>query len=173
MLVMGFNQGMQPIAGYNFGAQQYSRVRAVLKITIICATITTTCAFLIAESIPYYMARLFTNDEELIQLTILGLRVCVIAFPIVGFQMVTSNFFQSIGKAPMAVILSSTRQLLLLIPLLLILPNFYGTIGVFASMPISDCLSTIIALTLLRREMKHFSKLKDKPLIIESNNTTL
>ena len=173
MLVMGFNQGMQPIAGYNFGAQQYSRVRAVLKITIICATITTTCAFLIAESIPYYMARLFTNDEELIQLTILGLRVCVIAFPIVGFQMVTSNFFQSIGKAPMAVILSSTRQLLLLIPLLLILPNFYGTIGVFASMPISDCLSTIIALTLLRREMKHFSKLKDKTLIIESNNTTL
>ncbi len=173
MLVMGFNQGMQPIAGYNFGAQQYSRVRAVLKITIICATITTTCAFLIAESIPYYMARLFTTDEELIQLTILGLRVCVMAFPIVGFQMVTSNFFQSIGKAPMAVILSSTRQLLLLIPLLLILPNIYGTIGVFASMPISDCLSTIIALTLLRREMKHFSKLKDKPLIVESNNTTL
>ncbi len=169
MLVMGLNQGMQPIAGYNFGAQLYSRVRQVLKETIICATIVTTVAFLIAETLPYYMARLFTTDKELIALTIKGLRICVFAFPIVGFQMVTSNFFQSIGKAPMAVILSSTRQLLMLIPLLLILPNFYGTEGVFASMPLSDILSSILAFLLLRHEMKRFSKLKDKPIESDPN----
>ncbi|MCQ2209954.1 MAG: MATE family efflux transporter [Paludibacteraceae bacterium] len=170
MLVMGFNQGMQPIAGYNFGAQLYSRVREVLKVTIICAMCVTTMAFIVAETIPYYMARLFTSDEQLIDLTILGLRICVAAFPIVGFQMVTSNFFQSIGKAPMAVILSSTRQLLMLVPLLLILPKIYGTTGVFICMPISDALSSILALVLLRIEMKRFSKLKDKPF---TNNQSI
>ncbi len=170
MLVMGFNQGMQPIAGYNFGAQLYSRVRQVLKFTIICATCVTTFAFVVSETIPYYMARLFTSDEQLIELTIMGLRTCCVAFPVVGFQMVASNFFQSIGKAPMAVLLSSTRQLLMLIPLLLILPNYFGTQGVFASIPISDLLSSILAFILLWHEMKRFSKLKDKPLEEINNN---
>ena len=167
MLVMGLNQGMQPIAGYNFGARQYSRVRQVLKITIICATTVTTFAFLLGEIAPYYMARMFTKDEELIRITILGLRVCVITFPVVGFQMVTSNFFQSIGKAKKAILLSSTRQLLILIPLLLILPNIFGTIGVFASIPVADFTSSLLAFILLRREMKKFSKLKDEPFIVQ------
>lgn len=162
MLVMGFNQGMQPIAGYNFGAQLYSRVRAVLKVTILCATAVMLFAFLVCEAFPYYLARLFTDNEELIELTILGLRICASAFPVVGFQMVASNFFQSIGKAPMAVLLSTTRQMLMLVPLLLILPPIYGTEGVFASMPISDALSALLAFVLLRKEMKKFSKLKDK-----------
>jgi len=158
MLVMGLNQGMQPIAGYNFGAKKYDRVWEVLRLTIICATILTTSAFLVSETIPMYLARLFTSDKELIELTIIGLRTCSIAFPIVGFQMVTSNFFQSIGRAPMAVLLSSTRQLLLLVPLLLILPGKFGMIGVFASMPIADTLSSILAFVLLRREMKRFNR---------------
>ena len=128
MIVMGLNQGMQPIAGYNFGAQIYSRVRKVLKMTILSATCVTTFAFLVSESIPYYVARLFTTDEELIRIAIRGLRICSAAFPIVGFQMVASNFFQSIGKASKAVILSSTRQLLLLIPLLLILPAHFKSV---------------------------------------------
>ena len=136
MLVMGLNQGMQPIAGYNFGAKKYDRVWEVLRLTIICATILTTSAFLVSETIPMYLARLFTSDKELIELTIIGLRTCSIAFPIVGFQMVTSN----------------------LVPLLLILPGKFGMIGVFASMPIADTLSSILAFVLLRREMKRFNR---------------
>ena len=138
--------------------KKYDRVWEVLRLTIICATILTTSAFLVSETIPFYLARLFTSDKELIDLTIIGLRTCSIAFPIVGFQMVTSNFFQSIGRAPMAVLLSSTRQLLLLVPLLLILPGKFGMIGVFASMPIADTLSSILAFVLLRREMKRFNR---------------
>ncbi len=166
MIVMGLNQGMQPIAGYNFGAQIYSRVRKVLKMTILSATCVTTFAFLVSESIPYYVARLFTTDEELIRIAIRGLRICSAAFPIVGFQMVASNFFQSIGKASKAVILSSTRQLLLLIPLLLILPAHFKSVeSVLACMPISDAISSIIAFILLRIEMRKFNKLEDKPII--------
>lgn len=166
MIVMGLNQGMQPIAGYNFGAQIYSRVRKVLKMTILSATCVTSFAFLVSESIPYYVARLFTTDEELIRIAIRGLRICSAAFPIVGFQMVASNFFQSIGKASKAVILSSTRQLLLLIPLLLILPAHFKSVeSVLACMPISDAISSIIAFILLRIEMRKFNKLEDKPII--------
>ena len=166
MIVMGLNQGMQPIAGYNFGAQIYSRVRKVLKLTILAATAVTTFAFIVSESIPYYVARLFTTDEELISMAIRGLRICAAAFPIVGFQMVTSNFFQSVGKASKAVVLSSTRQLLLLVPLLLILPAHFKSVeSVLACMPISDALSSIIAFILLKIEMRKFSKLKDNPII--------
>jgi putative MATE family efflux protein len=166
MIVMGLNQGMQPIAGYNFGAQIYSRVRKVLKMTILSATCVTSFAFLVSETIPYYVARLFTTDEELIRIAIRGLRICSAAFPIVGFQMVASNFFQSIGKASKAVILSSTRQLLLLIPLLLILPAHFKSVeSVLACMPISDALSSIIAFVLLKIEMRKFNKLEDKPII--------
>ncbi len=163
MLVMGLNQGMQPIAGYNFGAQQYSRVRKVLNVTILYATVFMCLAFVVSEAAPRLLARMFTSDEELIRLTVLGLRICCAAFPIVGFQMVVSNFFQSIGKAPMAVLLSSTRQMLLLVPFLLIFPNIWGLEGVFFSMPVSDAISTLLAFILLRREMKTFSKLQDKP----------
>ena len=166
MIVMGLNQGMQPIAGYNFGAQIYSRVRKVLKLTILAATAVTTFAFIVSETIPYYVARLFTTDQELIAVAIRGLRICAAAFPIVGFQMVTSNFFQSVGKASKAVVLSSTRQLLLLVPLLLILPAHFKSVeSVLVCMPISDALSSIIAFILLRIEMRKFSKLKDNPII--------
>lgn len=165
MLVMGINRGMQPIAGFNFGAQLYSRVRGILRFTIIMATCVTSLAFVIGESIPYYLTRMFTDDQELIEKSIIGFRITVAFFPIVGFQMVTSNFFQSIGKAKKAVILSSTRQMLFLIPLLLILPPLWGTNGVWWSMPIADAIATIVAFLLLRKEMKQFNTLKDKPFV--------
>lgn len=163
MLVMGINRGMQPIAGFNFGAQIYSRVRAILKFTIVMATIVTSLAFVIGETIPYYLTRMFTDDQELIDKSIVGFRIIVSMFPIVGFQMVTSNFFQSIGKAKKAIILSATRQMIFLIPLLIILPPIMGTYGVWWSMPISDALSTLAAFILLRMEMKQFKTLQDKP----------
>jgi len=163
MLVMGINRGMQPIAGFNFGAQIYSRVRSILRFTIIMAVTVTTFAFIIGESIPYYLTRMFTDDEELIEKSIIGFRITVSLFPIVGFQMVASNFFQSIGKAKMAIIVSATRQMIFLIPLLILLPPILGSDGVWWSMPISDGISTIVAFFLLKKEMKKLNKLEDKP----------
>jgi Na+-driven multidrug efflux pump len=95
---------------------------------------------------------MLTTDENLIALSVKGMRIALSAAPVVGFQMVVSNFFQSIGQAPKAVFLSSTRQLLFLVPLLLILPNFFGTTGVWLSMPISDVLAAILAAVLLFRD---------------------
>ena len=161
-----FGGNLQPIAGFNYGAQIYSRVRKVLKLTIIYGILVMTIAFALGETIPGLLVKMFTNDEELIAQSTLGLRITVIIFPLVGYQMVTSNFFQSIGKAPTAVLLSASRQLLLLIPLLAILPNYLGTLGVWIAMPISDGLSTILSFILLKREMKKFRKMEDKPFTL-------
>ncbi|NLZ73625.1 MAG: MATE family efflux transporter, partial [Bacteroidales bacterium] len=97
MIVLGFNQGMQPIAGYNYGAEQYSRVTEVLKLTIRWATIVTCIGFVIGMGLPDLAVSLFTPDADLKEIAVLGLRISIIMFPIVGFQMVSSNFFQSIG----------------------------------------------------------------------------
>lgn len=156
MIVMGLNQGMQPIAGYNFGAKKFDRVHKVLITTIICATCVTTTGFLIAEFIPDVFILLFTSDPELINICKTGTRIVFAVFPIVGFQMVTGNFFQSVGMAGKAIFLSLSRQLIFLLPSLLILPTFLGVNGVWWSMPISDAMSSIIASFLLVNQIKKF-----------------
>lgn len=158
MIVMGFNQGMQPIAGYNYGARQYQRVNKVLKLTIIYATAVTTFGFLVGMLIPELTVSIFTNDAELTALSARGLRITVIFFPIIGFQMVTSNFFQSIGMAGKAIFLSLSRQLLILFPCLLILPRFFGEWGVWYSMPVSDILASLIAATMLVSQFRKFKE---------------
>ena len=155
MLVMGLNQGMQPIAGYNFGANQQARVNQVLKLTIIYASIVMTASFLIGELLPYQVAGLFTDDQELIDISAKGMRIVVSVFPIVGMQMVVTNFFQSIGRAQWAIFHSASRQLLFLLPLLLILPRYYDTNGVWLSMPISDAMSTVVACGMLYYEFRY------------------
>lgn len=154
MIVMGLNQGMQPIAGYNYGAQQYLRVRKVLIVTIVAATLVTTFGFLVGMLMPELAVSIFTTDEELIRLAAKGLRITVVFFPIIGFQMVTSNFFQSIGMASKAIFLSISRQVLILIPCLLILPRYYGQFGVWVSMPVSDITASLIAGSMLVWQMK-------------------
>ena len=149
MVVMGLNQGMQPIAGYNFGAGDIGRVRRVLKLTIYAASIITTTGFLIGELLPTFVVSMFTTDSELIKLASDGLRLTVIAFPIVGFQMVVSNFFQCIGMAGRAIFFSLSRQVLFLIPGLLIFPTFFESLGVWISMPISDFVASIVAAIML------------------------
>lgn len=149
MVVMGLNQGMQPIAGYNFGAGDIGRVRRVLKLTIYAASIITTTGFLIGELLPTFVVSMFTTDSELIKLASEGLRLTVIAFPIVGFQMVVSNFFQCIGMAGRAIFFSLSRQVLFLIPGLLIFPTFFESLGVWISMPISDFVASIVAAIML------------------------
>lgn len=156
MIVMGLNQGMQPIAGYNFGAQQYHRVNHVMKITVMIATIITTSGFIVGELMPRLAVSAFTTDQTLIQMSADGLRIVVACFPIIGFQMVTSNFFQSIGMAKKAIILSLSRQVLILIPCLIILPLFWGAKGVWFSMPISDAAASLIAGAMLYKQFKQF-----------------
>ena len=156
MIVMGITQGMQPIAGYNFGAQQFDRVTRVLKLSIYGATAMTTLTFLVGELLPDVAVRLFTTDEGLISRAAEGFRIVVLFFPIVGFQMVTSNFFQSIGMANKAIFLSLTRQLLFLLPCLIILPTFMGAAGIWWSMPISDLTASLVAGVLLYKQFQNF-----------------
>jgi putative MATE family efflux protein len=158
MIVMGFNQGMQPIAGYNFGANLFHRVDEVLRKTVIRATIVTTFGFIIGELFPHAVASIFTNDEELISIAANGMRIVFITFPIIGFQMVTANFFQSIGMAGKAIFMSLSRQLLFLIPSLLIFPYFWGINGIWISMPVSDTISSVLAGILLFRQFKTFKQ---------------
>lgn len=149
MVVFGLTQGMQPIAGYNFGARQFDRVNKVMKLTALLATAVMTVGFLISEIFPHAVASAFTKEEDLISIVVPGLRIVMIFFPIIGFQMVASTFFQSIGMAGKAIFMSLTRQVLFLLPCLLILPSIFGIKGVWYSMPAADLLSSIIAAYLL------------------------
>lgn len=151
MIVMGINQGMQPIAGYNYGAQQTDRLMRVLKLAMIAATCVTTSGFLVAELVPGPCVRLFTTDATLIDLSVRGLRIIMFTFPIVGYQMVITNFFQSIGKAGVSIFLSLSRQMLFLLPLLFVLPMRYGADGVWYSMPVSDAIAAAVTLAIMVR----------------------
>ena len=154
MIVMGFTQGMQPIAGYNYGAKAYDRVTKVLKITITLATIVTTLAFVIGEFCPGVVARIFTSDEKMIEMAVVGMRYNCLLFPIVGFQMVAGNFFQSIAQPGKSIFLSLSRQLLFLVPFIIIFPHFWGIDGVWVSLPASDLVSSIISACMLGHYFK-------------------
>ncbi|MFA6806679.1 MAG: MATE family efflux transporter [Bacteroidales bacterium] len=161
MVVLGITQGMQPIVGYNYGAKLYGRVLEVLKKGIILGVITMSIAFLLVELFPISISRAFTSDKELTDIASKGFRIVFILFPIIGFQIVCSNFFQSIGKAKKAIFLSLVRQVIVLIPLLIILPLFWGVEGVWLSMPASDLVATVITTILISKEIKF---LKSQPL---------
>lgn len=158
MIVMGLNQGMQPIAGYNFGARLFPRVDEVLRKTIYIATGIMIAGFLVGELMPHAVAALFTNDEALIAIAVRGLKTVMIFFPIIGFQMVTANFFQSIGMAKKAIFLSLTRQLIFLLPFLLIFPRIWGVDGVWYSLPAADLSASVFAAVLLINQFRKFRK---------------
>ncbi|MBP5229441.1 MAG: MATE family efflux transporter [Bacteroidales bacterium] len=156
MIVIGLNQGMQPIAGYNYGANKHERVTAVLNLTIKWATLITTIAFLVAEIFPRALTRLFTSDPELINHTVLGMRIYFCTFPIIGFQMVASNFFQCIGLVKKAIFLSLTRQVIFLLPLLIILPPIFKIGGVWWAIPASDIFASVLTAYMLYRQKQIF-----------------
>lgn len=160
MAVLGICQGMQPIAGYNFGAQQVQRVNEVLKKSIIFATITMSCSFILCEFIPHLPVMMFTNDPELTDITINGMKIIVLMSPIVGFQIVVANFFQSIGMAKKSIFISVSRQLVMLVPFLIIFPEFWGTDGVWASIATADGISTIIAAVMLWRYYSNLNNMR-------------
>ena len=151
MMVMGLNQGMQPIAGYNYGAKHYDRVLKSFYLTCLYATGVMGIVFILGECFPELVTRMFTHDEVLIGLTIKPMRIICCSMLIIGFQMVTGNLFTSIGKAGKAIFLSLTRQVLYLIPLALWIPMLFADPldGVWWSIPISDTMSAITAILVL------------------------
>ena len=161
MVSMGINQGMQPIAGYNFGERKYSRVREVYLLSAKWATLTMTLGFVIAEFFPRAAVSIFTSDPQLEDVAARGLRIICMMFPIVGFQMIATNLFQSLGMVERSVILSLSRQLLFLVPCVYLLPLGAGIDGVWASFPVSDGLSTLLTLGFLIDLFRKFGKLKD------------
>lgn len=157
MIANGFNQGMQPILGYNYGAGQIHRSIRAYKLTVVCAVMVTTSCFLLSLFCPEVAVSLFTSDQEMVQIACHALWVMTCIFPLVGFQITSTGFFMSLGMAHKAVFLSLTRQLIILIPFLLILPRFWGVEGVWMSMPISDFLSALIVAIMLVKQIRKFN----------------
>lgn len=155
MAIVAINMATQPIISFNYGAKSFSRVKETLRIGMISATIISVAAFIMVETIPGTIVKLFNStDEGLLEFGRNGLRLGLLALPFVGFQVVAGNFFQSMGNAKIAVLLTLLRQVIILIPLLFILPNHFGLNGIWMSMPISDFCSAIIVTFFLVNQWK-------------------
>ena len=161
MIVMGLNQGMQPIAGYNFGARQYSRVKEVYFLTAKWATFVLCFGFIVSMFLPGPAVSIFTNDPELKEIATKGLRMMNLVFPIIGFQMVATNLFQCLGMVQKSILLSLSRQLLFLVPCVYLLPLWFGVRGVWYSFPISDGLASIMTAIFLISLVRKLTRLKD------------
>ena len=158
MFVIGLNQGMQPIAGYNYGAQKFDRLMHVVKLTMLSATAVMTVGWCLAIFMPRLCVRLFTTDATLINLSANALRIMCCMFPIVGYQMVVTNFFQCIGKVKVSIFLSLSRQLIFLLPMLWLLPHLFQLNGVWFSMPASDLLASLVTAWIMARYMRKFMR---------------
>ena len=152
--VLGVTQGFLPIAGFNYGAQNYHRVRQTINIAIKYAAILATIVFVVLMSFPEAITRMFTTDLEVIRQTPSDMRWVFAATPIIALQLIGAAYFQAIGKAIPALLLTLTRQGFFFIPLILLLPKYYGELGVWISFPISDVLATIVTGYFLNREIK-------------------
>ena len=157
MVVVGLCQGMQPIVGYNYGAGKISRLKRAYRLATIVATSVVTVGCIVGLTAPAYIARAFTTDAHLIDVTATALRTAMPAFWVVGFQIVSTTLFQSIGKAGKSIFLSLTRQVIFLIPLLWILPDYMQLAGVWTAFPLSDILATIVTAILVYRQFRRFS----------------
>ncbi|HCO66391.1 MAG TPA: MATE family efflux transporter [Dysgonomonas sp.] len=162
MIVIGLTQGMQPIVGYNYGAKNFARVRETLIQTIKAGTIITIFGFILGFFFPKLFVSFFGPGPELAEKSAEALKLIVLCFPLVGFQIVVSNFFQSIGMAGKAIFLSLTRQVLFLVPALFILPRYFGLDGVWLSMPLADFVSVITSFILIMIQIRTFKK--EQPL---------
>ena len=161
MVVFGLNQGTQPIIGYNYGAGNYKRVRETLYYSLKVATVFTTTGFLVGIFFPRFLASAFTTDTALLDITETGARIAVTALPLVGLQIVSSSFFQSIGFAAKSIIQSLSRQLIFLVPGILLLPRIWGLNGLWIAMPVSDMLAALLSIYLLVIQIRHLKKMEE------------
>lgn len=159
MVIMGICQGFQPIAGYNYGARNMDRVKSVLRLTISASVIAMTVGWVVGELLPGPCTRLFTDDEGLIAISIRGIRINMLVFPVIGYQAVVTNFFQTIGKVRISIFMSLSRQLLFLLPMLMLFSSMWGLDGVWASLPASDFLAFVVAVIIMQRfKRQHHSQ---------------
>lgn len=158
MPIFGINQGSQPIIGFNYGAKQYERVKKTLKLATLAATVVSTLGALLVQIFPTFLVSLFNkSDMELTNITVNGIKIFMFMFPIIGFQVVSSNLFQAIGKAKISMFLSLLRQVIVLIPMLLILPRIFKLNGVWMAAPISDFIAFILTGVFLFLEIKRLN----------------
>lgn len=158
MTIVAINMASQPIIGFNYGAGSVVRVKEALKISLIAATVVSVAAFIFIEAIPGSIVRIFNNDSrELYEISVHGLRLVVLVFPFVGFQVVASSFFQAIGKARIAMFATVFRQVIGLLPLLFILPEFWGISGIWLAFPISDLISAVVVAFMLVEQWRRLS----------------
>ena len=158
MPIFGINQGSQPIIGYNYGAKKYERAKKTYLISVTAAIIVLVIGFLVVEIFPTVIVGLFNKDEELMKIAKNGVRIYLSMLPITAISITGSNYFQAIGSVKKAMLLSLLRQILLLIPLLLILPGIFGLTGVWLAQPVADVLATIITVILLIMEFTRYKK---------------
>ena len=154
MFVIGINQGMQPIAGYNYGAKKFDRMMRCLNLSILSATAILTLGWSLAMLFPEAMARIFTKDASQIVLAARGIRINMLVFPLIAFQAVITNFFQCIGRVKISIFLSLSRQLLFLLPLAFGLPLLWGLDGVWFSLPVSDTIAAVITAFIMWHYMR-------------------
>lgn len=158
MAVVGICQGMQPIVGYNYGAGLMHRLRRTFWLTVTCGTVICTLGSVFGMLFAPWIARAFTVDDTLISVTADAFRHALWAFWMVGFQVVATTFFQSIDKAAKSILLSLLRQVIFLIPLLLLLPSMMGLNGVWTSFPVSDCCATAASALMIIWQMRHLQQ---------------
>lgn len=159
-IVIGICQGMQPILGYNYGSGQYTRLFRTLRIAALAGLTVTTIGTVIAQLFPHHIASLFMQDQAQIRAAVNCLSITTLSFWLVGFQIVCTNFFQSLGYAGKAIFLSLTRQIIFMIPLILILPRLYGLDGIWGAFPVSDSVSTILAIALVLWQVRKIKKMQ-------------
>jgi len=160
MPLFGIVAGSQPMIGFNYGAKKMGRVKESLKISVLSTIVIGAVFFILFMVIPSKIISIFSTDVELINSGVFPLRMIVLLFPLVGFQIISAGFFQSIGKAIPSIILSLTRQVLFLIPLILLLPMILDINGIWVAFPIADFLAIIVTGILLAREIKKINKLE-------------
>lgn len=158
MPIFGINQGIQAIIGYNYGAKKYKRVKDTLKLSIIYSTVISIVGFLLIEIFPKVLVSVFSNDSQLMDVAIIGIRVYSLTLPLIGIILIGPAYFQAIGKIKQSMFLSVLRQIVVLIPILFILPRFIGLSGVWLAQPITDLITTLIIVVLLVTEFKFNNK---------------
>jgi len=156
--LIGIAQGFMPIAGFNYGAGNFKRVKKVFNTASLWSTIFSLTCFFILFFFPTQIMKIFSNDIQLVELGSYALRIIILMLPIIGFQMIGGGYYQAIGKAGQAMFLALLRQTIILIPLILILPNLFGLNGIWYSFPIADLLSAIITVFVLLPEFKQLKK---------------
>ena len=168
MPIFGINQGVQPILGYNYGARLYGRVKEALHKAIIGATIICLIAFVTTQFLSKYFIFIFTKAPEILDIAKVGLRINTMMFPIIGFQIISSVYFQAVGKPKMSFILSLSRQIIILIPCIIIMGKMFGVAGIWFATPVADFLASVLTFVLIMRErtiLNHMQRARHKELV--------